>query len=202
MLLSNPAAAVASMLGFQDSARVNYTIQVILSPGLTIQQSASPLSYTVAGQNITYTYTVTNSGNVNISGNITVTDNILGKIFIPNNYLGPGQSVTTTANYTIRQSDIDSGSVINSAYATDQNNDINSKTVNTTVTFVQSAIGLSIPAPRSTFQGNLMTYRLCYQNFGQINVSNVVLTDTLPANVAFVSASDGGVYNNSTGTIT
>lgn len=71
-------------------------------PGLTIQKSASSLSYNVAGQNIIYIYNVINSGNVGVSGNITVIDNILHQILIPNNDLGLGQSVTITANYTIQ----------------------------------------------------------------------------------------------------
>ena len=67
---------------------------------------------------------------------------------------------------------------------------------------VINLIGLFKQAPKSTFQGNLVIYKLYYQNFGQINIKNVVLTDTLPENVEFVSASKGGAYNNSTGTIT
>jgi hypothetical protein len=81
-----------------------------------------------------YRYTVTNSGNADILGNIMITDNRTGNISIPNNNLGSGKSVTTTANYTIQQPDIGAGSVTNSAYATNQNNNINSNTVNATVT--------------------------------------------------------------------
>ena len=392
--MSTPTSAVAPILGFQDSAAVNYTIQVILSPDLTIQKVAAPSFYSGIGQNITYIYTITNSGFVNFNGNIIVEDNKIGIFNISNVDLSPGQNVTGTANYTITQPDLDAGSVINTAhaigifnisnvdlapgqnvkgpanytimqpdldagsvnntvYATD--NSINSNYATATVTFltlplanfstnvtsgyaplsvqftdlstnatgcnwsfgdgansiqknpthtfaagnytvnetvsntngtnsmtsklsVQQAtptitwsnpanlvygtplsstqldatasvngtfvynpqlgtvlsagqqqtlnttftptdsvnytqasatvlinvinpVGLSMQAPGSTFQGNLITYWLYYQNFGQINVSNVVLTDTLPENGEFVSVSNGGVYNSSTGTI-
>ena len=108
------------------------------SPALTIVKSAFPTNYSTVGQTITYIYNVTNSGNVNITGNIMVTDSIFGQISIPNNDLGQVQSVTTTANYTIKQSDIDAGYVLNSAYAT--NNNIISKEVNVIVNAAQKAI--------------------------------------------------------------
>ena len=41
---------------------------------------ASPENYSEVGQNITYTYNVTNTGNVFIAGPITVTDNRTGII--------------------------------------------------------------------------------------------------------------------------
>ena len=81
------------------------------SPALTIVKSASPTTYATIGQTITYIYNVTNSGNVNIKGLIN------GPISIPNTDLSPGQSITGTANYTITQADINSGSVTISVYA-------------------------------------------------------------------------------------
>ena len=73
------------------------------------------------GQNITYSYNVTNSGNVNITGPINVTDDRIGTILITNENLIPGQNVTGTANYTVTQADIDSGSVTNEAVASRNN---------------------------------------------------------------------------------
>jgi hypothetical protein len=50
----------------------------VIKPALTITKSAAPITYNAAEQPITYTYTVTNSGNVNLSG-ITVTDTTLNQ---------------------------------------------------------------------------------------------------------------------------
>jgi YVTN family beta-propeller protein len=47
---------------------------------LTIVKSAYPISYDSVGHTITYTYTVTNSGNVDISAPITVTDDNFGTV--------------------------------------------------------------------------------------------------------------------------
>lgn len=45
------------------------------------------------------------------------------------------------------------------------------------------------------FAGNTITYTISYNNGNQYNVNNVVITDTLPTEVTFISATDGGVYD-------
>ena len=62
---------------------------------------------------------VTNSGNVTIEAPINVTDDKLGTISIQSSgTLSPGSSVTGTATYQTKDSDIYAGSVTNFAYAT------------------------------------------------------------------------------------
>ena len=61
---------------------------------------------------------------------------------------------------------------------------------------------LSKNAPPNMDHGNTMTYTLYYNNFGDTIASNVVLLDTLPSNVEFVSASDSGTYNAATRKVT
>jgi uncharacterized repeat protein (TIGR01451 family) len=47
-----------------------------------------------------------------------------------------------------------------------------------------------------------ITYAVVIQNNGPSSASNVMLTDSLPAGVAFVSATGGGVYNSAPNTVT
>lgn len=89
------------------------------TPALTLVKSASPRDYSTVGQIITYTYTVTNSGNVDIATPITVTDDKFGTVSIQNSgTLSPGSSVTGTSTYKITDTDINAGHVTNAAYAT------------------------------------------------------------------------------------
>lgn len=54
---------------------------------------------------------------------------------------------------------------------------------------------ISKNGPSSMDRGNTMVYTIYYNNFGGIEAPNVVVQDTLPNEVEFVSASDGGTYD-------
>ncbi len=73
---------------------------------------------------------------MDLTGNITVTDNKTGTFNITSNGLNVGKNVTGTANYTIQQSDLGAGSVINLAYSTNQN------TISNTVIATSTAVPL------------------------------------------------------------
>ena len=68
--------------------------------------------------------------------------------------------------------------------------------------FAGTNLYLSKQAPAGKDRGSTMTYTLHYHNFGDTPAQNVVLEDTLPAEVEFVSASDGGSYNSGTRKVT
>ncbi len=109
------------------------TVDVIESPGLTVVKSADPTSVTAAGQDVTYTFTVTNSGNVTLA-NVGVTDvptapavgvgatcqglsNPTDICSGATTTLAPGQVATFTGTYAVTQADIDHGSIADSAVA-------------------------------------------------------------------------------------
>ena len=80
-------------------------------------KSAAPSTYDHVGQLITYTYEVTNTGNVTVVGQITVTDDKVTVTCPPTAALAPGQSVICTATYTVTQADLDAGQIVNTASA-------------------------------------------------------------------------------------
>jgi len=91
----------------------------LTNPSLHLEKMAAPTTYDDDGQIITYIYTVTNSGNVTIEAPINVTDDEIGTISIQSSgTLSSGSSVTGTATYQTKDSDIYAGSVTNFAYAT------------------------------------------------------------------------------------
>ena len=95
-------------------------------------------------RSISYSYLVTNSGNVSLAGPVTVTDDKATDEACPavstvgnfNSTLDPGESITCTASYTITQADLNSGSVTNVATAHAAGTDSNQDTE--TVTAVQT----------------------------------------------------------------
>ena len=93
------------------------------SPGISLTKTPSTSSYDAVGQVVTYTYVITNNGNVSLaSTQYTVTDNTIngGAAFdcgAPQ-VLAIGASITCTNTYTITQADLSSGSVTNLATAT------------------------------------------------------------------------------------
>ncbi len=100
------------------SNKASSTVNTDQRLALTIEKSASPTTYNYAGQTITYMYKVTNSGNVKISGSITVTDNKTGTFTISTSDLAPGANVKGKSTYKITGQDLKKGSVTNLAYAT------------------------------------------------------------------------------------
>jgi len=151
--VTNAAFATGTFNGTQvTSNTASTTVTAAQGPALTILKSASPTTYSAVGQNITYNYNVTNSGNVVILGPINVTDNRTGTIHISNNSLAPGQSIIGTTNYTITQTDINNGSVTNAAFVTGKlgSNTITSNNVAATVTAVILPL-----APVANFSANV-----------------------------------------------
>jgi uncharacterized repeat protein (TIGR01451 family) len=97
------------------------------SANMYLLKTAYPTTYSTVGENITYTYTVINTGDEDLTGNFTVTDDhISGPINIPNSDLKHPESVSASVIYAITPTDLNNGYVTNSAYAT--NNDLKSNT--------------------------------------------------------------------------
>ena len=57
------------------------------------------------GQTVTYTFTVTNTGNVTVNG-LALSDPKVGPITLTQTTLAPGASTTATASYTVKKSDL------------------------------------------------------------------------------------------------
>ena len=106
------------------------TVAVTLAPAITITKTADVPSVSSVGQTVTYTFTVTNTGNETLS-NVDVTDAQtapsenanLGPITCGADTngsftLAPGATATCTATYTVTQADLTNGSLGDTATAT------------------------------------------------------------------------------------
>ena len=125
------------------TANVTVANKLTLIPikSLAIVKTATPATYSAVGDVISYSYLVTNSGNVTLAGPVTVADD-KATVTCPAGGLAPLASMTCTASYTIIPGDITAGTVTNTAYA--KSDETQSLPDSETVTFVNIPPDLSV----------------------------------------------------------
>ncbi len=153
----------------------------------------------VAGEQITYSFAITNTGNVTLT-NVTLSDTLPGIVISggPIASLAPGatDSTTYTATYTLTQADVDAGQVQNQATATgtdpfgtdvsdlsgattgDDNPLITPLTSGPAIALVKTADTTALSTP--PVAGEQITYSFAITNTGNVTLTNVTLSDTLP----------------------
>jgi gliding motility-associated-like protein/uncharacterized repeat protein (TIGR01451 family) len=146
------------------------------------------------GDIITYTFAVTNLGNVTIT-NIVVTDPLVGLTITnsPITSLAPGATDSSVkGTYTITQADIDAGGVTNSALAVGQDpkgndvKDISGTTVENdtpTVTTLTQNPGLAViktsNTPFYSSVGDIINYSIEVKNTGNVTLYQITVKDPL-----------------------
>ncbi len=146
-----------------DTATVNFP----QFPILTLAKSANPTTYSAVGQVITYTYTITNSGNVTLAGPFSVSDDKQPTVSCPTGSLALGASITCTSTRTITLADINAVSITNKATAS--GNGVTSNQASATVTAVQTkALTIAKSASPTTYStvGQVITYTYTITNGG------------------------------------
>jgi uncharacterized repeat protein (TIGR01451 family) len=101
-LLTNTAAVTSTLVTTPVSDVLAIRIENV--PGITVTKAPN-VSSAYVGQTITYTYRVTNSGNVKLA-EIAVRDDKLGAVIVGTNELTPGEGASGTLTYTIVDSDL------------------------------------------------------------------------------------------------
>src|SRR4029078_5332462 len=84
-------------------------------PQMHLDKNGAPTTYDSVGDQITYTYTLTNTSNVTWDGPFTITDDKATVTCPPPTPVPPGGSVTCSATYSVIQADLDAGQVVNHA---------------------------------------------------------------------------------------
>src|SRR5208282_4929377 len=164
-----------------------------------------------ATSNLTYTISVTNFG-PSSAGGVVVTDSLpAGVSFVSasGNGINGGGIVNWTlgtlangqvSNVTVTVTASTSGSLTNVASVSASTADPN-LTNNVTLPVVTSVtpladVGIGKTGSASVFAASNLVYTISVTNFGPSSASSVVVTDSLPAGVSFVSASGGGANNS------
>ncbi len=158
------------------------SIPIEQSPALTLVKSATPMSYDQVGDVISYSYLVTNTGNVTLLGPFTVNDSKVAVTCPATASLAPGASITCTASHTVTQADLDAGKIVNVASAT--NGVVTSPEDTVTVgavaspllEVVKSSLTTDLTAPQTVQYSYLVT------NAGNVTLTGIALTDDNDAN--------------------
>jgi hypothetical protein len=167
-----------------------------------------------AGETIDYTVTVANSGNVTLSG-IEVTDPLVTLACAggsnPIASLAPGESDSCSGSYTLLQSDVDAGQVINTATATglapDASEVNDSDTVTTLLTgqalleVVKVGIHADANEDGAGQVGETIAYEVAVTNTGNLTVSSITVSDPL-ITLSCPSGADFSLAPNATETCT
>ncbi len=95
------------------------TTETIPVREITLVKEASASTFISAGEVVTYTYTITNSGNLDLYPEYTVVDDKVAVVTCPDlpDTLVPGGSVVCSGDYTTTPEDVSAGSVVNNATA-------------------------------------------------------------------------------------
>ena len=142
-------AGVTDPDGDNNSATDTDTVGTPEGPALTLAKRASPTTYTATGTLITYTYLLTNSGNVALAGPFTLADNKASVTCPDTASLDIGASLTCTASYTISPADIIAGSVTNVATAS-SSDETTSNQASATVRLTRPPVPNPTPNPTPT----------------------------------------------------
>ena len=160
------------------------------NPGLTVVKTSDTEGQVTLGQKITYTITVTNNGNVTISG-VKLVDSLTGDNWTLGD-IKPGVTVTKEATYTVTEKDIIAGKVENHATATGKDpsgKEITGKGEKTVTTeesnphITVTKETTSTPKNGETYAlGEEITYKITAKNTGNLTLTDVTVSDELTGN--------------------
>ncbi|HEY0660913.1 MAG TPA: OmpA family protein [Lysobacter sp.] len=187
---NNATATGTPVSGTLAPADDTLTIPATTSQRLTLDKTVvSGNPYNAVGDVVSYEYAVTNTGNVTING-LIVSDDKIATVGCPVSTLAPGASTTCTGSYTITQSDLDAGSVINNASAT------GTPTSGTLTPATDSATVTATAAPALTLDktavagnpfdavGDVVHYEYLVTNTGNVTITALSMGDDRIATVS------------------
>ena len=165
------------------------TIIVAQTESLSILKSSTTPTLPAVGATIPYEFLVTNTGNVTMT-DIAVSDPDTSGITCPGTTLSPGASTTCTGTYTVVQTDIDDGAVMNTATVVGTTPDgtpippmpSNEVTItgaqNPALSIVKSSTTTAIAAA-----GQTVPYTFTVTNTGDTTIAGIVVSDPKIAGV-------------------
>ena len=160
----------------------------VLGSGINVTKSG-PATAGI-GELVTYTFTVTNSGEVPLS-NVTVVDDVAGTVTYQsgdtnsNNKLDVSETWTYTATWTVATTPdplvntvTASGTSGNTTYTDDDDH---------TLDVLGSGMNVTKSGPATAGIGEVVTYTFAVTNSGEVPLSNVTVVDDVAGTATYVS---------------
>ncbi|MBC6369188.1 hypothetical protein DDT91_20540 [Algoriphagus sp. AK58] len=154
------------------------------TPAIDVEITDNDAEITEVGQEIPYTITVTNTGNVTLT-NVTVVDSKTGTV-VNVGTLAPGESKQIEVSYPVTQEDVDAGKVTNEATATGESpnegddNPTDVDEVTTPITQLPSIVIEKTADKTSIFgAGEKVVYTLTVTNTGNVTLTGISVKDPL-----------------------
>jgi uncharacterized repeat protein (TIGR01451 family) len=165
------------------------------TPAMTILKSASPATAATVGQTVSYSFVVTNTGNVTIT-NVSIVERAfsgtgeLSAVVCPEGAasLAPGAQITCTATYVLTQADVDSGvltNVANSTGTTPGGVPVDSPTDEATVEIPPTSAITVVKSADTAAQNDLVVEQTVTYSFLVTNTGNTTLADVTVSDVDF-----------------
>ena len=172
-------------------------VNVEQNPGYTAVKTADKEKVTTAGEVITYTITVTNTGNTTLK-DIAVKDDMAG-INTKIDTIEVGKSASVTGTYTVKQSDIDKGGKIHNVATVGDKSPEKDVPVeqNSSYTAVKTA-----DKEKVTTAGEIITYTITVTNTGNTTLTDIAVKDDMAGIDTKIDTIEVGKSASVTGTYT
>jgi uncharacterized repeat protein (TIGR01451 family) len=167
------------------------TVIVSAAPSLAIDKTAGTPTSMTAGGTIPYSFLVTNTGNVTVTGLVINDAQLSAPAVCPVTTLAPGASTTCTGSHTITQAEVDAGVVNNTATATGtlpNQGTLTSPPDSTSTTIVQTpaisavktaTITTDNGVPNAADENDVITYNVVITNSGNVTLTGLSVVDSL-----------------------
>jgi uncharacterized repeat protein (TIGR01451 family) len=194
----NTATAAASFESDPIESEESTVTVDIATPAISLTKTADQDVFGSAGEELTFTLDVENTGNATLT-DVVVTDDLTDDVVCDAGLdeMAPGDIVSCVATYEVTADDVTAGTITNTATAdaaTQSVSDESSATVNIGtpgITFTKNATTISF-----TSVGDVVDYTLTAVNTGQVTLTNLSVVDALtsdeacPAEAASVAPGD------------
>ena len=181
-VVSNAATVTATApAGETTTASDAIDVPIAPAPALDLDKRPGIPNGNVVGATMTYTFIVTNIGNVTLT-DVAVSDPKVGVVTCPVAPVAPGAQTTCTATYVLTQADVDDGHVLNTATATANppmgapvsgTDTVDSPVVSTPAIVIDKVAG----TPSGDTAGSTVPYMFVVTNVGNVTLDTVLVDD-------------------------